>query len=81
LTGDKPPLNDWESFVIDHQHERLYSYGGVAPYDKTYTPTSDFHCLNLRSMEWENIGVGAFTALLGIVSPIYVVAFAPFPHA
>ncbi|KAJ7883639.1 hypothetical protein B0H14DRAFT_2214073, partial [Mycena olivaceomarginata] len=56
LTGDRPPLNDWESFVIDHQRERLYSYGGVAPYDKTYTPTSDFYCLNLRTMKWENIG-------------------------
>ncbi|KAJ7826531.1 hypothetical protein B0H13DRAFT_2120839, partial [Mycena leptocephala] len=55
LTGDKPSLNDWESFVIDHQRERLYSYGGVAPYDKSYTPTSDFHCLDLRTMEWKNI--------------------------
>ncbi|KAJ7920363.1 hypothetical protein B0H13DRAFT_1484523, partial [Mycena leptocephala] len=55
LTGDKPSLNDWESFVIDHQREKLYSYGGVAPYDKSYTPTSDFHCLDLRTMEWKNI--------------------------
>ncbi|KAJ7873002.1 hypothetical protein B0H13DRAFT_2058852 [Mycena leptocephala] len=55
LTGDKPSLNDWESFVIDHQRDRLYSYGGVAPYDKSYTPTSDFHCLDLRTMEWKNI--------------------------
>ncbi|KAJ7799275.1 hypothetical protein B0H14DRAFT_2617203 [Mycena olivaceomarginata] len=55
LKGEQPTLNDWESFVIDHQRERLYSYGGVRPYDKTIAPTSDFHCLDLKTMEWRNL--------------------------
>ncbi|KAJ7847269.1 hypothetical protein B0H14DRAFT_2357234 [Mycena olivaceomarginata] len=55
LKGEQPTLNDWESFVIDHQRERLYSYGGVQPYDKTIAPTSDFHCLDLKTMEWRNL--------------------------
>ncbi|KAJ7870161.1 hypothetical protein B0H14DRAFT_2726315, partial [Mycena olivaceomarginata] len=55
LKGEQPTLNDWESFVIDHQRERLYSYGGVRPYDKAIAPTSDFHCLDLKTMEWRNL--------------------------
>ncbi|KAJ7792690.1 hypothetical protein B0H14DRAFT_3562575, partial [Mycena olivaceomarginata] len=55
LKGEQPTLNDRESFVIDHRRERLYSYGGVRPYDKTVAPTSDFHCLDLRTMEWRNL--------------------------
>lgn len=60
LRGDQPTFNDWESFVIDYQREILYSYGGVRPYDKSITPTSDFHCLDLKTMEWRNLCVGAF---------------------
>ena len=72
LTGDLPSLNDWESFVIDHQRDKLYSYGGVRPYDQSNTPTSDFHCLDLQTMEWKNIGVGASTHVLNIVSSFSV---------
>ncbi|KAJ7856957.1 hypothetical protein B0H14DRAFT_703945, partial [Mycena olivaceomarginata] len=55
LKGEQPILNDWESFVIDHRHERLYSYGGVRPCDRTIAPTSDFHCLDLRTMVCRNL--------------------------
>ncbi|KAJ7847273.1 hypothetical protein B0H14DRAFT_3676637 [Mycena olivaceomarginata] len=55
LKGEQPTLNDWESFVIDHRCQRLYSYGGVRPYDKTIAPTLDFHCLDLKTMEWRNL--------------------------
>ncbi|KAJ7709099.1 hypothetical protein B0H14DRAFT_2646503 [Mycena olivaceomarginata] len=56
LLKETSPHSMTESFVVDHQREKLYSYGGVRPYDKSLTPTSDFHCLDLRTMEWQNIG-------------------------
>ncbi|KAJ6632130.1 hypothetical protein B0H10DRAFT_2426970 [Mycena sp. CBHHK59/15] len=55
LKGDKPFFNDWESFVVDQQREKLYSYGGVLPHDDSNTPTRDFHCLDLKTMEWQNL--------------------------
>ncbi|KAJ6588127.1 hypothetical protein B0H19DRAFT_977992 [Mycena capillaripes] len=55
LKGDKPIFNDWESFTVDHQREKLYMYGGVRPGDESYTPTSDFHCLDLKTMLWWNL--------------------------
>ncbi|KAJ7118440.1 hypothetical protein C8R43DRAFT_934201 [Mycena crocata] len=55
LKGNHPSFNDWASFAVDHQKERLYSYGGVKPYDEGNTPTCDFHCLDLRTMGWKNL--------------------------
>ncbi|KAJ6552219.1 hypothetical protein DFH09DRAFT_1038828 [Mycena vulgaris] len=55
LKGDKPTFNDWENRVVDHRRERLYIYGGVRPNDEYDTPTSDFYCLELQTMEWKNL--------------------------
>ncbi|KAJ7450828.1 hypothetical protein FB451DRAFT_988361, partial [Mycena latifolia] len=55
LKGDKPSFNDWQNFVVDHQRERVYTYGGVRPHDESYTPTCDFYCLDVKTMEWKNL--------------------------
>ncbi|KAK6987841.1 hypothetical protein R3P38DRAFT_3099082 [Favolaschia claudopus] len=50
LAGNAPTMNDWESFVVHEDTQRLYSYGGIRPYDKTFAPTSDLHCLDLNTL-------------------------------
>ncbi|KAJ7178187.1 hypothetical protein C8R46DRAFT_988336 [Mycena filopes] len=54
LRGDKPSFNDWSAFAVDHQNEKVFVYGGVRPGDESNTPTSDFHCLDLKTMDWSN---------------------------
>ncbi|KAJ7111462.1 hypothetical protein C8R44DRAFT_985554 [Mycena epipterygia] len=58
LKGDRPFFNDWPSMVVDHQREKVYSYGGVRPGDESNTNTSDFHCLDLKTMTWSNLTDG-----------------------
>ncbi|KAJ7878185.1 hypothetical protein B0H14DRAFT_2567450 [Mycena olivaceomarginata] len=41
--------------LCQHLALKKMLWRGLAPYDKSYTPTSDFHCLDLRTMEWKNI--------------------------
>ncbi|KAK7059469.1 hypothetical protein R3P38DRAFT_3167868 [Favolaschia claudopus] len=55
LAGNAPTMNDWESFVVHEDTQRLYSYGGIRPYDKTLAPTSDLHCLDLNTLRWSNL--------------------------
>jgi hypothetical protein len=40
MKGEPPPFSDWGSFVVDHDRQRIYAYGGYRPI--TETPTADF---------------------------------------
>ncbi|KAJ7753889.1 hypothetical protein B0H14DRAFT_2979706 [Mycena olivaceomarginata] len=55
LRGNLPFFNDWGSSTVDHQREKLYMYGGVRPRDDDNIPTSDFHCLDLKTKQWWNL--------------------------
>lgn len=56
LKGDQPFFNDWEITAVDHARERVYIYGGFRPDDKnSELPTCDFHCLDLKTMKWDNL--------------------------
>ncbi|KAJ7672415.1 hypothetical protein DFH06DRAFT_1319837 [Mycena polygramma] len=55
LKGDAPFYNDWGSSEVDHRREKVYMYGGVRPHDESNTPTSDFSCLDIKTMQWWNL--------------------------
>ncbi|KAJ7023448.1 hypothetical protein C8F04DRAFT_1401706 [Mycena alexandri] len=55
LQGDRPFFNDWGSFVVNQQSQKVYIYGGVRPDDDTNDPTSDLYCLDLKTMKWWNM--------------------------
>ncbi|KAJ7337519.1 hypothetical protein DFH08DRAFT_705312 [Mycena albidolilacea] len=52
LTGDAPFFNDWETSAVDQRQEKIYMYGGIRPYDDKNMPSSDFHCLDLKTNQW-----------------------------
>ncbi|KAJ7742576.1 hypothetical protein B0H16DRAFT_1563032 [Mycena metata] len=55
LQGERPFFNDWCSFVVNQQSQKIYIYGGVRPGDDSNHPTSDLYTLDLRTMKWWNM--------------------------
>ncbi|KAJ7766332.1 hypothetical protein DFH07DRAFT_881336 [Mycena maculata] len=55
LGGERPFFNDWVWPLVDHQNQKIYSYGGVRPLDESNSPTADFHRLDVRTMQWQNL--------------------------
>ncbi|KAK7042619.1 hypothetical protein R3P38DRAFT_2891455, partial [Favolaschia claudopus] len=54
LRGDLPCFNDWATFAVDRQQDKVYMYGGVRPGDENNLPTNDFYSLNLKTRQWIN---------------------------
>ncbi|KAK6974362.1 hypothetical protein R3P38DRAFT_3133480 [Favolaschia claudopus] len=54
LRGDLPCFNDWATFAVDCQQDKVYMYGGVRPGDENNLSTNDFYSLNLKTRQWIN---------------------------
>ena len=62
LKGDPAPFNDFSSWAQDCSNGRVYFYGGILPgvvSDGKYT--ADLFSLDLASMEWQDLTVGAYS--------------------
>ena len=61
MTGQLPSFNDYHSAVADHEHGRLYIYGGSHPAapDAEIIPTSDLYRCDTVRMEWTSLTVRA----------------------
>jgi hypothetical protein len=72
LTGDAPFFNDWETSAVDQRQEKIYMYGGIRPYDDKNMPSSDFHCLDLKTNQWLDLTVGDEKDALCFLKLIFV---------
>jgi hypothetical protein len=55
MEGELPPFNDWGSFVVDHDHQKIYAYGGYRP--NSETSTADFFSCDMTTLQWRNLTV------------------------
>jgi hypothetical protein len=66
--GDCPPYNDKACWVSDPFERKAYMVGGERPGEKYNCPTSDFYCLDTRSMTWKNLSVCRIISLIFILN-------------
>ena len=57
MAGNCPPFNANSGWMPDPANQRVYTYGGLTPGDRSQIPTSDFYVCDTTTMEWKNITV------------------------
>jgi len=62
MKGDLPPFNDWGQFVVDHDRQTIYTYGGYRPH--VDSPTADFFSCDMGTLKWKNLTVSNSASLI-----------------